>query len=1005
MQMLYCAPISTTQVLEKISIQLPWKFQFEFAGYIAAKELGYYEDAGLDVSLKELVQGDQNIVDDVLNNRSDYGVSDNDITQDPSNPPIVLLANYFKRSALVIISHDLLLTPDKLANTHIMASENDIRSGSIHLLLKKFNVDSKTITIIPQSFDVNDFISGKITIATAYLSNEMYILRKKKIPFSIIDPNAYGIYSYNNNLFSSKKTAKNHYYRTQKLINATNKGWQYALKHPKEISQLIYQKYSQKKSLKALIFEANTIKSLVLADIYPIGSYDKDFIRKNIDTLISYQLIDPSYSLDGLFFDQYKPSQLHLNSTEQTFLTEHPKIIVSNELGWYPYDFTDNETKSGLPMGYSVDYLKLLADRIGVNLEFYSAHWYELLNKIQTKDIDALNLVSKNRQRERYLALTKPVLSIQYSLISLDPELSLSNLNGKILALGKNWSITTAIKAQYPNIKILEVNTSKQMLEAVAFGQADAAIDDFQTATYLKKSLFFNQLNIKKIQQGLVQSNVLSLGFRKDLAMFVPIFEKAMASITASESHKLKEKWFDYTKEQTASKSNKEITNTLFNSKELSYLKAKKEITYCIDPDWMPLEKLLQGKHIGMTADYFNLFKAIIPIPITLVPTGSWSESVNFAKQRRCDIFSLAMPTDERKKYMNFTHAYLDIPLVIATQNKEPFIANITLITDKKIGIVKDYAFGEILKKRYPKMQIVAVKSLQDGLEKVNKGQLFGFVGTLSTVGYTIQKQFTGELKIAGKFDETWQLGIATRNDQPQLNRIFNKAIASINPESQQKILNKWIAVRFEKGMDYQAFFQLIALFVVIASLILYRNYTLEKYNKQLEKLATTDKLTQLYNRQKIDQTLEYQVAYNKRYGHTFSIIIIDIDFFKQVNDHYGHLVGDSVLIEIADILKHSIRTSDIVGRWGGEEFLIICPHSSAHEAGILAEKIRFLIANYHFTSIEKTLTASFGVAQYHNKEMSIQTLVRLADNALYQAKDKGRNQVVCHTEQSNENE
>ena len=256
----------------------------------------------------------------------------------------------------------------------------------------------------------------------------------------------------------------------------------------------------------------------------------------------------------------------------------------------------------------------------------------------------------------------------------------------------------------------------------------------------------------------------------------------------------------------------------------------------CIDPDWMPLEKIENGQHIGMTAEYITILENTIGIPIVMVPTRNWSESIAFAKTRKCDIFSLAMPTPERRSYMNFTNPYLSIPLVMAAKTETPFIDNISAITNKKIGIVKGYAFNEILHQRFPKMQIINVASVPAGLKQVVEGKLFGFIGTLATVGYTIQKDFVGELKVAGKLDERWELGIATRNDEPLLVDIFNKAIASINPTTHQKILNNWIAVRFDQKPDYNLLLQVLLLVFTGIVILLFRNYTLGKYNRKLER-------------------------------------------------------------------------------------------------------------------------------------------------------------------------
>ena len=279
----------------------------------------------------------------------------------------------------------------------------------------------------------------------------------------------------------------------------------------------------------------------------------------------------------------------------------------------------------------------------------------------------------------------------------------------------------------------------------------------------------------------------------------------------------------------------KQSLQFILTDEEQRYLKEKKQITMCVDPDWMPLEKIEDGKHVGMTADYMALIRNILPIPLVMVPTKTWTESIDYAKARKCDIFSLAMPTPEREAYMDFTLPYLQIPLVMVARVDRPFVDDITAITDQKMGVVEGYAFGELLQARYPKMQMVKVKNVDTGLQQVAEGKLDGFIETLATAAYAIQKSFPTELKVAGKFDERWSLGVATRNDEPLLLSIFEKAIAALDQEEHQRILNRWISVKFEQGRDLKLLWQTLFFVGIGVALLLYRNFTLGRYTRQLK--------------------------------------------------------------------------------------------------------------------------------------------------------------------------
>lgn len=273
----------------------------------------------------------------------------------------------------------------------------------------------------------------------------------------------------------------------------------------------------------------------------------------------------------------------------------------------------------------------------------------------------------------------------------------------------------------------------------------------------------------------------------------------------------------------------------MFTEEEKSFLATKKQITMCVDPDWMPLEKIENGQHVGMSADYFALIEKKLGVPVVLITTQNWSESIEYAKARKCDIFSLAMATPERLTYMDFTDPYLSIPLVLATRSTEMFIADLTSVKEELLGVVKGYAFGELLRSKYPEMQIVDVASVDEGLRHVGQGKIYGFIGTLATVSSTIQKGFSDELKIVGKFDERWELGIATRNDEPLLLSIFNKVINSLDKREHQQILNRWISVKYEKSFDYRLFWRVFSFIGVGMLFLLFRYYTLGRYNRELK--------------------------------------------------------------------------------------------------------------------------------------------------------------------------
>ncbi len=162
---------------------------------------------------------------------------------------------------------------------------------------------------------------------------------------------------------------------------------------------------------------------------------------------------------------------------------------------------------------------------------------------------------------------------------------------------------------------------------------------------------------------------------------------------------------------------------------------------------------------------------------------------------------------------------------------------------------------------------------------------------------------------------------------------------------------------------------------------------------KELEFLSSHDRLTNIYNRGKFDSLLEYELEQFSRYNKIFSLAMLDLDHFKNVNDTFGHQVGDDVLIRFVQIVKTLVRDSDVFARWGGEEFVLLLPHTNKGEAKIVIEKIRKTIDEYIFETVGN-VTFSAGVSE-SIKNDTLSSFVKRIDDALYEAKDSGRNKIV----------
>ena len=166
-----------------------------------------------------------------------------------------------------------------------------------------------------------------------------------------------------------------------------------------------------------------------------------------------------------------------------------------------------------------------------------------------------------------------------------------------------------------------------------------------------------------------------------------------------------------------------------------------------------------------------------------------------------------------------------------------------------------------------------------------------------------------------------------------------------------------------------------------------------ESFIEKLVELSSSDGLTKLYNKSYLLIKIKDELKRFKRYKTSFSLILLDIDDFKKINDTYGHQKGDEILFKVANILNDSRRDLDICARYGGEEFAIVLPHTKSNEARLIAERIRRKVENYFQNGCK--LTISIGISNCPNSSIILKTLIKKADEALYESKNNGKNKIT----------
>lgn len=751
--------------LEKVSIQLQWLDQFQFAGYYVAKEKGFYKKAGLEVDILKY-SNNIDVVKNVINKKATFGTGRTSLLIRKNNGEnVVALAAIFQHAPdALLVTNKEILTPHNLLNKKIMITNDAINSASYMAMLFSEGINESDFIKQNHSFNIDDLITGKTQAIASYISNEPYLLEKRGIKYKYFHPKDYGFDFYGDILFTSKEELDNNPQRVESFVKASLKGWKYAFDNIEETAKLIFNKYNtQNKELDALIYEGYILKDLAYEENIEFGhiSYDK------------FEDIGKSYRLLGVIKKDYS-------------------------LDNFIYDF-------------------MCLEKDGIQFTHEEKNW--LMNNKTIK-----------------------------------------------VAVHKEWNPVE----------------------------------------------FYNDANI----------------------------------------------------------------------------------------------------YSGINSSYLKLLEEKLSLKFEIVKNGFWHEKVEKINHNEVDILMSSVRTPIKARKLNFTTPYIEFPTVIVTKDDVNYIRDLKTLKNKIIAVEKGFYTHELLKLYNKDIKIIEVNTTKEALEKVYRGSAFAYIGPLPTISYFIKKLKFTNLKISGEAPFKTKISIAIRKDLPLLNSILEKTIFSITSKEHDDIYNKWVNVTYEYEVDYKIL-SIILLIVLLVLLLFfawnrglkkeltlkeqfskelkYLNKTLEYKNDELKELAENDSLTQIANRRKLDTFLEAEIQRAKRNNLKLSVILLDVDFFKKVNDNYGHKMGDKVLVLLAQTLRKHIRVYDLVGRWGGEEFLIICPNTNLRQAYTLCKKLQDIIKKDTISLLKgKHITVSCGISEYHIQDTSDQIITKV-DKEMYKAKNNGR--------------
>ena len=422
-----------------------------------------------------------------------------------------------------------------------------------------------------------------------------------------------------------------------------------------------------------------------------------------------------------------------------------------------------------------------------------------------------------------------------------------------------------------------------------------------------------------------------------------------------------------------------------------------KKITVVNSSSWPPFSFIGEdGQPKGILYDLWTELGRQQAVEVEYINTD-WSNTLEMMRNGDADVHAGLFQSNDRDEYLDFS---VPIHIPIATRlfvSTDLNIDGLYDIGDIKVGVIRGGFSEGFISKNYPEVKTTLYTGTTALLNAAISGELKAFASDYAAAMYYLHKngEPTAFSAVETLYMERLRAAVA-EGDAGQL-KLINKALSELPDEDFDRIVNKWIQSDSQlPEWVLPSFLSSIAIltFIFILFYILMLKRQVHSTTRKLRSLSETDSLTGIDNRKKFEHCFECELNRYKRYKQSFSLILIDVDNFKDVNDTYGHVIGDETLIVLVDILKKNIRQSDMLARWGGDEFTILCTNTDRSAAIIQAKKLQRLVTEHQFPAIG-TCTISIGIAEVKEQDKTDDIFVR-ADQALYTSKEEGKNTITC---------
>jgi len=670
---------------------------------------------------------------------------------------------------------------------------------------------------------------------------------------------------------------------------------------------------------------------------------------------------------------------------------------------------------TGKAQGLFIDIWRLWAEQSGKDIEFIAQSMSTGVEGVKNREIDIHIAYPESKSLSTGLMVAQEVYGINSSVYvsrRLSNILDISELSGKNLGVFRVAPYRDDIAQKYPFVNLHYYDGYKEVFKAFENEEIEAFVSSREN------------MNAK-----LVQNNLQSSFYR----LPAPNFKVSISALVHAENTELaaviKEGFEQLPWERlvTLERSWLNDKNTSYfqylenkvdlNDDELAWQQQQPVIRLGVLDGWSPVEFIdKQGQFNGINKDILDLIKLRTNLKFKTITFESWHLLFQGLLDNKIDILANATPTPKRREKVLFSHSYWDLPWVVLHPRNIGEQLNLENFYGRQIAIVKGYHLVAKIRQQHPNISLILVENIEEGMMALQSGVVDGFIENLATATELLKRESLLPLMISVvervNVDKN-HYGI--RKDWPMLKTIIDKGLATISPQEKQKIYDKWFEVNIETGLDKNLVLRVsaqigIILFIVIVIIVLWNRRlqkeikTRKRLEEKMKHMATHDELTGLANRVLLKDRLNTAINFHQRQNLKIGVLFLDLDGFKNINDTYGHDIGDELLIQVADKLRTCVRQSDTVVRFGGDEFvLLLMGLHKNDEASFVAEKALAIMQQpFKLSAVTVRIGCSIGISMYPDDGTTDTDLLKIADTLMYRVKANGKNHFVFNTTPQN---